>query len=630
MGPRVRLSVGHIMSLIRAATLLLALLVMALATELWIARNRAAFSSDQLLLLLPDDISTSDPYAMMWLDAATEEGLHVVPVHDSEFIRPLFRRSVGAGVILPDTVHRRASEMFILSLQRYVSDGGKLLLVYDAGTLLPDGTYAPQQSRLSQLAGISYARYDKLGGQTIRWSSVKGAESTFISLDVPPGKYYPFHTLLGDGIADANPSSPFISSLRRYKYGDLEYPSFVTAGEFDGRVLLRSDAGVVAGKHHYGRGCVLFVNLPLAYLQTKTDGLMLHGFLKYFAVHTLVQPQLLPVPDGIGGIVLNWHVDSNASIKPMQEMESWGLLKQGPYSVHVTAGPDMMLPGDHRGFDVDTNAVGQGLLHGYLSRGYVIGSHGGWIHNYFASHVDTDDPKTMEKYLVLNKASLEKLSGSPVVEYSAPDGNQPDWVTQWLEQHGFIAYYFTGDSGMGPTREYQRGSNKRYAMWAFPILHLDRAAGFEELSAENHSPNEVEQWLDSVTQFVTTNRAVRLIYFHPPGILPYHDVVEHWLQLTAAASDRHQFRWYTMTEIAEFLNERKAVKWRTAEDNGFLKIEASHPRSLAHLTWQLSAEHYAEPRIVSGDAMITEDQGAWMVVAQSGDKLTFESRELAQ
>ncbi|HKW16410.1 MAG TPA: hypothetical protein VJO35_02760 [Terriglobales bacterium] len=618
------------MSRTRIIILALSFVVVGLVAQGWIAYSRPSFSSDQILLLLPDDTSSSDPLAMMWLDAAAEEGLHVVTVHDSEFIRPIFRHSLGAGVILPDTIHRRASDMFILALRRYVSDGGKLLLVYDAATLFPNKTYAPRESRLSPMAGISYALYDELGENTIRWSPVKSSESTFISLDVPPGKYYPFHQLSENPLFDSSQSATFNSSLRRYKYGDLDYPCFVTAGTFDGRVLLRSAAGVAAGERRYGRGSVLFVNLPLAYLQTKTDGLMLHGFLKYFAVHVVALPRLLAVPDGIGGMVLNWHVDSNASIKPMQEMESWGLLKQGPYSVHVTAGPDMMVPGDHGGFDVGGNPNGQALLRSYLTKGYSIGSHGGWIHNYFASHVDIDDPKTMQNYLVLNKAALEKISNTAVLEYSAPNGNQPEWVTQWLEQHGFIAYYFTGDSGMGPTREYQSGNHKRHTIWAFPILHLDRAAGFEELSAENHPPEEVEQWLDSVTAFVIANHVARLLYFHPPGILPYHDVVERWVQLTAAARARHEFRWYTMTELAQFLNQRKEIKWRTAEHNGSLTVEASHPHSLAHFAWQLPVEDYGRPTILSGNATVTEADSAWMVVAQSDLKLTFEARELSQ
>ena len=140
---------------------------------------------------------------------------------------------------------------------------------------------------------------------------------------------------------------------------------------------MHSDAGIVAGERKYQSGSVLFVNLPLGYLKGSTDGLPLHGFLEYFAEHTLALPRLLPVPDGIGGITLNWHVDSNAAIKPLQQMEDWRILEQGPYSVHITAGPDAMEFGDKKGFNVDNNSTSQDVIRQYEKLGFTIGSHGG-------------------------------------------------------------------------------------------------------------------------------------------------------------------------------------------------------------------------------------------------------------
>lgn len=591
----------------------------------WMWSHEAPASSDRILLLLPDGTNLSDPRVTVWLDAASEEGLHVVPVSDSDFIRPLLAQSACAGVILPDSIHQQASDIFLKNLKQFVANGGKLMLVYDAATLLPGGRYAPHESRLSELAGISYALYDDLRDKTMQWSSPHGSNNAFELLGVPPGKYYPFHS---EGSRQSTPSD-FDTSLRRYKYGELEYPSFVTAGTYAGKTLLHSAAGVVAGEHSYDKGSVLFVNLPLGYLKSNTDGLLLHAFLKLFAIHLLHLPCLLAVPDGVGGLILNWHVDSNAAIKPMQAIESWSLLKQGPYSVHITAGPDAMAPGDHRGFNVEGNAIGQNFIREYLGLGYTIGSHGGWIHNYFAAHVDKDNPKDLEKYLVLNKAALERVSGKPVVEYSAPDGNQPVWVTRWLEAHGFIAYYFTGDSGMGPTQGYRLGK-RAGNIWAFPVLHLDRAAAFEEFSAEGYGSTEVENWLVAASDFASSQRQIRLIYFHPPGILPYRDVIEHWMEHTGVARDRKAFRWYTMTEIANFLNSRKQVQWQTHEHDGVISIDVSHPTNLAHFAWQLSAAQYAEPVITNGNGVVERGSDSWIVVAQSGSHLQFQSKELTQ
>jgi len=589
-----------------------------------IAAHRApSSSSDGLLLLVPDEVAFSDPKVTMWIDAGDEQGLHVLPMHDSEFLRPFFQKTEFAGVILPDSVHQKASDVLISSVRQFVAAGGKLMLVYDAGTLSQNGRYAAGKSRFSDLAGVDYALYDTLHDKTTQWSKIKGAKSVFDQLDVPPGKYYPFEPASGTNL-DVE------TELRRYMYGDLVYPNLTTSGDYSGRVLLHSDSGVAAGEHNYQSGKVLFVNIPLGYLKANTDGLLLHGFLNYFAEHTLSLPRLLPVPDGAGGLVLNWHVDSNAAIKPLQQMESWPFLQQGPYSVHITAGPDAMDIGDKRGFNVDNNPISQSIIREYEGKGYTIGSHGGWIHNYFAFHMERDNPKELEKYLSLNKEALERVTGKQVVEYSAPNGNQPIWVTHWLEAHGFIAYYFTGNSGMGPTHGYREGTRTARNIWAFPILHLNTAAAFEEFSAENISYTEIEHWFEAVTDFSVRHHAVRLLYFHPPGILPYESIIRQWLQKTDALRSEGKFRWYTMTEIANFLNARERVQWSVSSKNGELKISASHPDSLEHQAWSLPTDRFAQPLVVNGVAQVTKTENGWLIVAGNSRNLEVEAHMLSQ
>jgi hypothetical protein len=594
----------------------------------WARRDRLRPATDRLLLLVPDEVSLSDPKVTVWLDAASEEGLHISAVRDSDFMRPVLGETSGAGVILPDSVHARASDLFVAAVRRFAGTGGKVMLVYDAGTLSPAGRYASAHSRLSDLAGVDYALYDTLHDQTIRWSVVESEKSTVERMEIPPGKYYPLAPGLDHGPSPAASPATDQVRLRGYMYQDLQYPSFVTSGSFSGQTLFSSHAGVVAGEHPYGQGSVLFVNLPLGYLKSITDGLPLHAFLKYFATRMLALPSLMTVPDGIGGLVLNWHIDSNAAIKPLQEMASWSLLRQGPYSVHVTAGPDTMAIGDGKGFNIENNPVSQELIRKYVSLGYEVGSHGGWIHNYFAAHVDKDDPKDLEPFLTLNQSALEKVTGKRVVEYSAPNGNQPRWVTRWLESHGFVAYYFTGDTGMGPTQGYREGQREGKNIWAFPVLHLDRAAGFEEMQREGYSDAEVETWLLKITEFVADQHSARLTYFHPPGILSYQPIVDRWLERTAALKAAGRFRWYTMAGLAHFLNLRREVKWKVAQSRGVTVISASHPASLEHMAWSLPANRFAEPSVVHGEGTVVRSDDFWIVVAGNGTELQFEARLL--
>jgi hypothetical protein len=607
-------------------------LLLAVILGAWSSRGHSDADADRLLLLVPDGVSLSDYKVTVWLDAASEEGLHVVPMTDSEFIRPFFGQTKCAGVILPDTIHKQASDFFIASLRRFVTTGGKLLLVYDAGTLSPEGKYSRGWSRLSDLAGVDYALYDQLHDDTIRWGDVAGKFSLVRQLEIPPGKYYPFQQESGDsssGGASAAASGPdFDVQLRRYKFGDLHYPSFVTSRENAGHELLHSSGGVVANEHVYGNGSVLFVNLPLGFLKANTDGLLLHAFLRYFAEHSLALPSLLAVPDGIGGLVLNWHVDSNAAIKPLQAMSSWSLMHQGPYSIHITAGPDAMRIGDGEGFNVEHNPLSQQLVRRLSSQGHEIGSHGGWIHDYFAAHVDKDNPEDLQKYLAWNRTALEKTTGKPVVEYSAPDGNQPNWVTAWLASHGFLAYYFTGDTGMGPTQGYREGAREGHDIWAFPILHLNQAAAFEEMAKEGYSKAEIQRWLEAVTDFAIDHRSVRLIYFHPPGILEYRDVVNGWMKRTAQVQTEGRFRWYTMTQLATFLNSRKQVSWTTSQDGERVTIKATHPLNLEHETWRLPATSFSEPVVVQGSAQVVRDNDGWIVVAGEGKELQFETTRM--
>jgi hypothetical protein len=618
----------------RAIVAIAGVVLVVLIAWSWATHDRFRSTDDRLLLLVPDGVSFSDPKVAMWLDAGSEEGLHVVPVHDSEFLRPFWGESKCAGVILPDSIHQQASDLFVATLHRFVADGGKLMLVYDAGTFSLSGAYAGDRSRLSDLAGVDYALYKQLGDKTIQWSKVSSTNAIVAQMGIPPGKYYPFHADIA--AAAHNSGSPIISGdtfeveLRRYKYGDLQYPSFVTSGNYAGTVLFHSSSGLVAGQQPYQKGSVLFVNLPLGYLKGNTDGLLLHAFLKYFADNALSLPYLMPVPDGVGGLVLNWHIDSNAAIKPLQQMSSWKLLQQGPYSIHITAGPDSGKLGDRKGFDVDHNPISQDLIRKYMSLGYEVGSHGGWIHDYFSAHVETDNPKDLEQFLALNKNSLERVTGRPVKEYSAPNGNQPPWVTHWLEAHGFVAYYFTGDTGMGPTQGYRNGEREASNVWAFPIMHLDKAAGFEEMSTEGYSDSEIDRWLQAITNFATDRRSVRLVYFHPPGILQYHELVDRWVEQTARLKADGRFRWYTMTELADFLNSRKQVKWRMSDSARVVTFVATHPLTLDHQTWRISASKFGEPRIIEGSAKIVRDNDAWMITAGEGKELRFESETLSK
>jgi hypothetical protein len=585
-------------------------------------RLRATTASDSLLLLIPDQADAKDPAVTVWLDAAGEEGLHMSVIRDSEFLRR-GPHIACAGLVIPDLAHKQANDILVGGLEQYVNQGGHLFLTYDAATLSLQGLYPPHASRLSAIAGVHYALYDTQGSGTIAWSTVSGTSNTMHALRIPPGKY-PFDGIDQNG-ASANPK---LLPLTTYHYGNLHYPVFRTEGTYDGRTLLFSENGVAAGIHRYGSGDVLFVNLPLGNLALHTDGLLLHCLLRYFALDRLQLPYMDSAPDGVGGVVMNWHIDSRYVLPAVQQMYQAGVFRHGPFSIDITAGPDLDLPHDGHGIDVDHNPEARRWIQFFLSRGYSVGSHGGWIHNYFGSNVSESNEKEFIHYLVLNKSSIEAVTHQPVTEYSAPVGNQPKWVTRWLEQNGVLGYYFVGNTGMGPTQTYRDGVKQDQTIWSFPILPLGDAASLEEMRREGQSEKTVSDWFSETTSFVAQEHEIRLLYSHPQDV-PSHfeSALKSWFQQTDALAEKGEFRWYTVPQVARFLSSRSEARWVfQRDDHGVARFEATHPQSLAHITWIFPKQKYGKPILVSGIAEVHASGDNWLVVAGGGKDLKLELR----
>ncbi len=620
--------------LTKHGAILVAVIAALLGTGMYLHRDgsRPSASLDTILLLIPDSADVEDPLIREWLDAADEEGFHLEVVRDSKLLDPMFQFH-AAGLIVPDQVHRIANDALIGALHSYVDRGGKLMLVYDACTLDLNGFFPRLESRLSNLAGVSYALYDKYKKNTMESGQIWSNKQTMEELEIPPGRYAPFttasekpgwlQTVSWNG-AGAKESSEKKFTLFRYQYNDLKYSFFRTSGEFDGKALLESKVGLVAGYRKHARGSVLFVNLPLGYLKIRTDGLLLHAFLRYFAGHILRLPYLAGVPDGTGGLVFNWHIDAASALKPMAILQQAGIFDQGSFSIHFTAGPDVDKFGDGKGLDVEHNPEAQKWVRYFLRRGDAVGTHGGWIHNYFGAHIADDNQSDFERYIMMNTQAMEHASGQRMTEYSAPLGNHPEWVTRYLEQRGFVAYYFSGDSGMGPTRVYRDRGREGTAIWGFPILHLGTEAALEEMNSDNVPGPLIQNWLIGITDYTANNRVARLFYSHPLGATHYVPVLQNWLQHAQELASEGRFRWYTMTGLANFLNSRRDVKWLLGRSGSKLLLQASHPKSLAHQSWIFPKSEYRSLHVVQGSAAVEDEGDIWLVAARDCTHLTIE------
>ena len=679
------------------------------------APGRANALSNQLLLLLPDNFTLPDPRVSAWLDSASEEGLQISLISDTQFKQGGTSLQQYQGLILPDQVHTVADDTLVTAIQNYALNGGRVMLVYDFGVLNATGFYPPGQSRFSSMAGVNYVLYDTLGGSMIGLGPVTGMGSTLRALQVPPGKsmawsgsttaatalaatasiastgsttdqqlflqpspsnagglagynhqahftyqmnngrmtgvplnlgrvwkggkvksgsYSPTSTKLSavngaTSLVTASPSvtTDVLEGISGYVYGFLTYPSYVTQGTYTGTTLLTSpNFGLVAGYQPYGNGGVMFVNLPLAYLDGQTDSMPIHGFLRYFTTNIVPMPHLSLQPRAQAGMVLNWHFCAADQIQPAQYLKNYGVWNSGPYSIVVTAGPDDVMIGDGLGINLTNNTPAKQLMSFLLKRGHKIGSHGGWAHDYWGANASETNASTFTQYLVLNHNAVQSVTGKPDVEWAAPEGNTPTWVVNWLEANGYSGYYFTGHTGNAQTRAYRNGSLLNPGVWAFPVMPFGKYATFEEFQQFAVPTTDVQNWYQSLMDFVVANRTSRLIYMHPLGASWYPTVVTTMLGYAASLAATGQFKWFTMDQLTQFDRRRLLVNWTATDTGTGWTFSATHPTSLQDMTWLLPKSTYQMPSVQSGSAtVVITDPNNWLVIAGTGKSLSFTS-----
>ena len=662
-----------------------------------------------LLLLVLDDQNLEHVEVTAWVDAAFEEGVRLLPISDRQFVSLGAKALQYGGLVLPDQIHKLASDPLISTVRNYVSGGGHAMLVHDFGAYALDSnqklTYPIPKSRLSDLAGVDYVLYDALREKSTVVGPVTAMRSTLRALQVPPGKsiafqadssgadvnsksasppadapplpagrYQPDSQLAAEAVDDrAGPSTgqapvgaDRLETYSGYLLGELRYPSFVTQGAFKGQVLATSPTGgLVAGLQRFGKGKVLFVNLPLTSLKAgRTDALPLHGFLHYFAHTTLGMARLSPVPNGVAGLTLNWHLDSATAQLPTLRLEKLGVFKDGPFSIDITAGPDAVVDGDHKGWNLDHNPEAQKLLRRLAAAGHEIGSHGGWNHDYYGVHANETNRDVFLPYLRQNveavrravshplrpyfglatptppglpssllplvkgaKSTVDWLLGPPLREYSPPVGNNPLWAMDWLEQQGVVATYFAGHTGLGPTRHYQDGQLRNPAMWVFPVTPQGRYATFEEFQTQKIPREEIIAWYHESVNFAVANDTTRMIYMHPNGATVWPDVLQNLLDYASSqGSDR--FKWYTMARLADFMTTRSAVQWTEQRTSaGVSMFELSHPSSLNELVWLLPKSRYPDkPFSPDGSVAVSERGAQWLVRPGNVRQARFSAR----
>ena len=96
----------------------------------------------------------------------------------------------------------------------------------------------------------------------------------------------------------------------------------------------------------------------------------------------------------------------------------------------------------------------------------------------------------------------------------------------------------------------------------------------------------------------------------------YVETLQAWFQHTRELAGEQRFRWYTMSQVANFLNARQQVTWSVKNLGSNSVLVAGHPQTLEHQTWMFPDKQYDQPRVLNGSADIRDQDGYWIVAAK--------------
>ncbi|MGH9643767.1 MAG: hypothetical protein ACRD3Q_15265, partial [Terriglobales bacterium] len=180
-------------------------------------------------------------------------------------------------------------------------------------------------------------------------------------------------------------------------------------------------------------------------------------------------------------------------------------------------------------------------------------------------------------------------------------------------------------AGLGPTHVYRGSDRDGQNIWAFPVLHMGKEASLEEMEFDDIPISAVHDWFLATTDFTVREHTARLIYAHPYGAERFFKTLESWLDDASVLQKEGRFRWYTMTELARFLNQRQSTEWSLLRSSsGKTVLRASNAATLNHQTWVFPQRRYRDARVVEGRAQIKLQDGMIFVDAGDGRKLSIE------
>ncbi|MFN8186050.1 MAG: polysaccharide deacetylase family protein [Gaiellales bacterium] len=564
----------------------------AIVVGLRVATVRAAAQGTGLEVALVFDASAADAGGRgraAYESVLREEGVphRWLPAAELALLSGEELRRRYAAIVFPDGVARYLPQGTLDRTLDYVTRGGSVAVVFDAGVVDERSRYL-REGVLGPLVGVRYGLYERLGAGAYPEGAIRfRAPELAGRWNIPPGKLWRGRVVGG------------------YAYGSLTYPVARARPEVRGLEVAATDGNgsPVISVRELGEGRALWVGVPLGWLKGRSDDLPLRAILRTFLLERVGVPRLVPAPGGVGGLVISWHVDSNEEYEGIPRLIRAGLVRPGlRQEFDVTAGPDTYVPGDGAGVD----ACGRGTrLVRRLARYGEIGSHGGWVHNWFAEELNAGrlERAEVERMIHRNNACLERVTGTPVRSYAAPEGVHPPLVTHILERLGIRSYYYTGDTGSAPNRTFLGGEMVSGEAWAFPVMPNGRFASVGEMLVEGGLPaSEVEDWLDATADYVVDERTIRLLYSHPYDLATrgYAAAYGRFLDRVEHQVARGRLSVRPMAEYASFLSRFVRTEATFELRGGDVAVSLANADGLYELA-------FAVPRSLLSPAVETPD-----------------------
>ncbi|MCL6638737.1 MAG: hypothetical protein K6T80_03535 [Firmicutes bacterium] len=509
------------------------------------------------------------------------------------------------ALIVPEYINSAMSPEAAEVIGAYATrHGGKVLLAFDPGTVMPAGGLRPEPL-LAGLAGVRY--FQPAGGQNPAYAGywVFPSAEEALKWGITPGKL------------DRD------NAVSSYSYGKIKF-EHAGAVNMDARVVAGDPARgvetpVITEKRYAGDGAVVYANLPLGKYKLRSDDLTLRSVLRTFLIQYAHIPRLVNSPGGKGGMVFNLHICSGAYFRALTVMLMQGLFQSDlPMSIHVTAGPDTYKFGDGMGFFAENELRGKPVLEVLQNYG-EIGSHGGWAHNFFAYNLQYLTRDRAYQLIDWNNAAIEAVTGKKVVEYSAPGGNHPFWVNTGLEERGVKAYYYAGDTGSPPTHP---RLNDQYAgdkMWAFPITPFREYASLEEMERGGVKPGEVREWMENLVDFTIREKSIRMIYTHPSDTRFCLEAMKAFEEKVLAEQKKDRLVVAPMAYFADFLNRSAKTVFRVSrqDDNNYV-IDLENPDGLKDIT--VAVYTGDEGRVVAGGNVDVLYEQGWLYLTVTSNQ----------